>query len=81
MRETTELVAYSMNSATLIQAGTRAVIGAVLLGAAGFLVMFATTNDVKTLIIAGLTPAVSHLLWRLGIEGTSDARRDAQPQP
>lgn len=69
-----------MNTTTLIQAGTRAVIGAVLLGAAGFLVMWATTDDVKTLVIAGLTPAVSHLLWRLGLEGINDARRDSQPQ-
>ena len=51
---------------------TRAIVGASLIGAAAFLAMRSQTDDVKTLMIAGLTPAIGHLLLRFGIEGVID---------
>ena len=51
---------------------TRAIVGAALIGAAAFLVMWSQTDEVKTLVIAGLTPAIGHLLLRFGIEGYID---------
>ena len=51
---------------------TRAIVGAVLLGASGFLTTWSQTDEVKLLIIAGLTPAIGYLLVRFGIEGIID---------
>ena len=50
----------------------RAVVGAALLGASGFLTMWSQTDEVKLLIIAGLTPAVGLLILRFGVEGIVD---------
>ena len=63
------------DTAPWIVAATRAITGAVLLGAAGFLALWSQTDEVKLLIIAGCTPAIGHLLLRLGVEGTMDARK------
>ena len=54
---------------------TRALVGAALIGAAAFLAMWSQTDDVKTLVIAGLTPAIGHLLYRFGVEGYIDTGR------
>ena len=51
---------------------TRAIVGASLLGASAFLAMWSQTDDVKVLLIAGLTPFIGHLLIRFGIEGVID---------
>ena len=51
---------------------TRALVFAALLGASSFLTMWSQTDDVKTLIIAGLSPAIGALLLRFGVEGVID---------
>ena len=51
---------------------TRAIIGASLIGAAAFLVMWSQTDEVKVLVIAGLTPFIGHLALRFGVEGVID---------
>ena len=51
---------------------TRAIIGASLIGSAAFLAMWSQTDEVKVLVIAGLTPFIGHLLLRFGIEGVID---------
>ena len=55
-----------------IVALVRAIVSAALLGASGFLTMWSQTDEVKLLIIAGLTPAVGLLILRFGIEGIVD---------
>ena len=51
---------------------TRAIVGAALIGAAAFLAMWSQTDEVNVLVIAGLTPAIGHLLYRFGVEGVID---------
>ena len=51
---------------------TRAIVGAALIGVAAFLAMWSQTDEVKVLLIAGLTPAIGHLLYRFGVEGVID---------
>lgn len=55
-----------------IVALARAIVGAVIIGGLGFLGMWTQTDDVKLLIISGLTPALTHLALRFGIEGVID---------
>ena len=52
----------------------RALLSAVLVGASGFLAVWATTDDTKTLIIAAAAPAIATLMARFGVEGSVDAR-------
>ena len=56
-------------------AAARAIVSAVIVGGLGFLAVWTTTDDIKTLIIAGLTPALTTLGMRFGIEGTLDRPR------
>ena len=56
-------------------AAARAILSAVIVGGLGFLAVWQTTDDVKTLIVAGLTPALTTLAMRLGLEGAIDSRR------
>jgi len=58
-----------------ITAGLRAVVSAVIVGGLGFLTVWATTDELKSLIIAGLVPALTVLATRLGIEGSIDAAK------
>ena len=53
-------------------AAARAGATAVLVGALAFLTAWSQTDDVKLLIIAGLTPALTTLGMRLGVEGFQD---------
>ena len=53
-------------------AAARAIVSAVIVGGLGFLAVWSQTDDIKTLIIAGLTPALTSLALRFGIEGTLD---------
>ena len=53
-------------------ATARALMSAVVVGGLGFLAVWSTTTDVRTLIIAGLTPGLTTLAVRLGIEGYLD---------
>lgn len=53
----------------------RAIASAVIVGALGFLSVWASTDDIKTLVTAGLVPALTVLGTRLGIEGLIDARK------
>ena len=56
-------------------AASRAVLSAAIVGGLGFLGVFSQTDDVKTLIAAGLTPALTVLAIRLGAEGYTDSRK------
>ena len=53
----------------------RAIWQAFLVGAATFLTTWSQTDDVKTLIIATLTPVVGFLATRFGVEGYYDTQR------
>ena len=53
-------------------AAGRAVLSAVIVGGLGFLATWSQTSDPKLLIIAGLTPALTTLGMRLGVEGFQD---------
>lgn len=63
-----------MDKVVIKEAAIRAVIGAVIVGSLGFLSIWSQTDDTKVLISAGLTPALSYLAVRLGIEGYIDAK-------
>lgn len=52
----------------------RGLVAAGITGGAGFLAVWSTTNDVKTLIIAGLGPFIAALAVRFGVEGAVDSR-------
>ena len=56
-------------------AAARTVLSAVIVGGLGFLAVWSQTDDVKVLITAGLTPALTTLAMRLGLEGIVDSRR------
>ena len=53
-------------------AAARAVVTAAIVGALGALAMWSQTDDVKQVLIAGLTPAFTVLAIRLGAEGIID---------
>ena len=53
---------------------TRALLTASLTGISAFLVMWSTTDDAKTLVIAALTPALAVLMARFGVEGAIDTQ-------
>lgn len=55
---------------------TRGVLAAVIVGLLSFLAMWQTTDDAKTLIIAGATPALIVLAQRFGFEGMIDQRKN-----
>lgn len=57
-----------------VVAGIRALITATVTGGLAFLVVWTNTDDVKTLVIAGLTPFLTVLGARFGVEGTIDSR-------
>ena len=56
-------------------AAGRALLSAVIVGGLGFLAVWSQTDEPKTLIIAGLTPALTTIGMRLGIEGAMDRPR------
>ena len=56
-------------------AAFRAGLSAALLGTASFLGVWATTDEVKTLVIAFGTPFVGTLVTRLGVEGAVDSKK------
>ncbi len=47
-----------------------------LVGAATFLTTWSQTNDIKTLVIATLTPMIGYLATRVGVEGYYDTQRN-----
>lgn len=55
-------------------AAARGILAAVLSGGLAFLAVFSQTDDVKTLLIAGLTPALTTLGVRFLGEGWLDSR-------
>ena len=57
----------------------RALLTAVLVGVSAFLATWATTDDVKTLVIAALTPAIAVLMARFGVEGALDTKAARPP--
>lgn len=63
------------NSDALKVAAFRAIIQAVVVGAAAAIAVWSTTDEVKSIVIAGLTPALGILAARLGIEGGYDATK------
>jgi len=52
---------------------------AIVVGALSFLAVWATSDDGKTLVIAGLTPFLTTLAIRFGLEGAVDSRRPTPP--
>ena len=56
-------------------AAGRALLSAVIVGGLGFLAVWSQTDEPKTLIISGLTPALTTIGMRLGIEGAMDRPR------
>ena len=56
-------------------AAARAIVSAVIVGGLGFLATWSQTSDLKLLIIAGLTPALTTIGMRLGVEGFQDRAR------
>ena len=56
-------------------ATTRAVLSAAIAGGLGFLAVWTQTDDARTLVAAGLTPALATLATRLGVEGAVDSRK------
>lgn len=56
-------------------AAARALLSASLVGGLGFLATWSSTDDVKTLVTAGLTPALTSFALRLGVEGYVDSRK------
>jgi hypothetical protein len=56
----------------------RALVGAALLGASGFLTTWSQTDEVKLLAIAGLTPAIGYLILRAGLEGVIDTGKRSE---
>ena len=67
--------AFVISDSWKIAAG-RAILSAVIVGGLGFLAVWSQTDDLKTLIIAGLTPALTTLGMRLGVEGYADRQRN-----
>ena len=59
-----------------IVAGARGFLGALISGSLGFLVTWQGTDEVKVLVSAGVTPFLTYLGIRLGIEGFIDARKN-----
>ena len=68
-----------MNQVYLV-AGIRALITATVTGGLAFLAVWSATDEVKVLVIAGLTPFLTVLGARLGVEGTLDSRRYNQEE-
>jgi len=60
------------DTAPWIVALSRAVVGAMIVGGLGFLAVWQATDDVKVLVTAGVTPALTHLALRFGLEGVID---------
>lgn len=63
----------------ILVAATRAVVGAFIAGALGFLGAWMNTDEVKALVSAGLIPFFTFLGWRLGVEGLIDVRKRSDP--
>lgn len=61
-----------------IVAAARAVLGSFIFGALGFLAMWSSTDEVKVLIIAGLTPFLTNLGLRFALEGFIDVRKNSK---
>lgn len=60
------------DTAPWIVALMRAVVGAVITGGLGFLAVWQSTDEVKVLVTAGVTPALTYLSLRFGLEGVID---------
>ncbi len=58
-----------------VTAVARALVGASLTGASSFLATWQTTDEIKVLISAGLSPAIAVLLVRGGWEGIVDVQK------
>lgn len=56
----------------VVVAGTRAVLGSVIIGAISFFGVWQATDDPKALITAGCLPALTYIAQRLGVEGYLD---------
>lgn len=59
-------------------AAGRALLSAAIAGGLAFLAVWSQTDDVKTLVTAGLVPFLSVLSTRLGLEGYVDTQRGKQ---
>lgn len=53
-------------------ATARALVSACIVGGLAFLAVWSQTDDIKTLLSAGLTPFLTTLAARLGVEGYID---------
>ena len=66
---------YLINGEPWQIALARAGFSAVIVGGLGFLAVWSQTDDTQTLVAAGLTPALTTLATRMGIEGAVDSRK------
>ena len=66
---------YLVNGEPWQVAAARAILSAAIVGGLAFLAVWSQSDDGKTLAIAGLTPALTTLATRLGLEGAVDSRR------
>lgn len=78
MRDLIRHVIVGNDTHPAIVAAARAFIGAFIFGALGFLAMWANTDEVKVLVIAGLTPFLTNLALRLGLEGVLDTWKNGK---
>lgn len=56
-------------------AAARAAVSAVIVGSIAALGVWSQTDELKTIVIAGGTPALTVLAARLGIEGAIDSKK------
>ena len=66
---------YLINGEPWQVAAARAAFAACIVGGLAFLAVWSQTTDLRVLTIAGLTPALTTLATRLGIEGAVDSRK------
>ena len=57
----------------------RGIISAIITGALAFLATWTQTDDVKLIISATMTPALTVLMVRFGLEGSIDTRKNGRP--
>jgi hypothetical protein len=66
----------------IVAASLRAFYGAILVGSAAFLAIWATSDDTKVIVVGTATPVVGYLMARGGLEGAYDqARKPNQNVP
>lgn len=68
------MASYTQGSVWQV-AAIRAIVAAAIAGGLAFFVVWAQTDNVKVLVTAGMTPFLTTLATRFGLEGTVDSRK------